>query len=197
MLGKPDQPDRPHFNLVVGLGNPGKEYAETRHNVGFWCVDHLANEGSISLSRRQRQLAIGEGTLAGIHVALAKPRTFVNNSGQAVKYLLARYRASPADLLVIVDDMNLPLGKMRLRARGSAGGHNGMKSIIEVIGTQDFARVRIGIGRPSTGVDEVDYVLSAMSPEERATAEDAVERASQAVVCVLTEGIDEAMGRFN
>ena len=183
--------------LVVGLGNPGRQYAMTRHNVGFWCVEHLAEEWSISMSERRRHAAIGEGEVEGVPVALAKPRTYVNKSGAAVTSLMARYRATAEDLLVVYDDMDLPQGEMRLRPSGSNGGHNGMKSIIEAIGTQGFARLRIGIGRPPMGVDEVDYVLGTMAPEERKKADEVVARAVQAVICALTEGVDVAMNRFN
>ncbi len=190
------RPQRPAL-VVVGLGNPGSQYADTRHNVGFWCVDYLARAYSIAFTRRQRLAQIGEGVIEGRQVALAKPRTYVNLSGQAVKYLLDRYGVTPQELLVIYDDMDLPPGKLRLRPRGSAGGHNGIKSIIEATGTQEFPRLRIGIGRPAEGQDWKDYVLGQMSPEERKLAEEAVARAAQAVVSVLTEGVAAAMNRFN
>ena len=183
--------------LIVGLGNPGEKYERTRHNVGFWCVERLARDHSIGLSQRRRKAVIGEGLIDGQNVVLAKPRTFVNRSGEAVGYLLARYRASPDDLLVITDDMDLPPGKIRLRPGGSAGGHKGIKSIVEAIGTQDFARVRVGIGRPTTGVGDIEHVLGTMSPEERDSVQKAVERAADATITVLTEGMTVAMNRFN
>ena len=189
--------DRALVRLIVGLGNPGRQYAKTRHNVGFWCVDRLARENSITFSRRHPRAVIGQGVIAGVAVALAKPRTFVNNSGSAVSYLLDRYGISPADLLVIYDDMDVAQGKLRLRLRGSAGGHNGMKSIIEAIGTQDFARVRVGIDRPPPGVDEVEYVLGTVSTEERIKIDDGVEGAVQSVAFIFSEGFDLAMDRFN
>ena len=183
--------------LVVGLGNPGAEYADTRHNVGFWCVDRLADLHSVSLSRRHRLAAIGEGTIEGHPVVIAKPRTFVNLSGDAVAYLLARYRVQPQTLLVIYDDMELPLGKLRLKPRGSAGGHNGIKSIIDSLGSQDFPRLRVGIGPPASTGDRIAHVLGEMSPKERAMVDEATERATQAVTAVLSEGIDATMNRFN
>ena len=189
---KPQQPSM----LIVGLGNPGGRYAQTRHNVGFWCVDHIAKEHSVNFSRRRVVLA-GDGLIGGHPVVLAKPRTFVNHSGKAVTYLLARYRASPQDLLVIYDDMDLPLGKVRLRAKGGAGGHNGINSIIEMTGTQDFPRLRIGIGRPVDGTDRIGYVLGTMSEVERKLVDEAVERAAWAVDSTLADGIDFAMERFN
>jgi PTH1 family peptidyl-tRNA hydrolase len=197
VLGLDDQRDGPRLRIVVGLGNPGRKYARTRHNVGFWCVERLAKDGSIAFSQRRQRAVIGEGVLEGVRVALAKPRTFVNNSGEAIRYLLARYRASPAELLVVYDEMDLAPGHLRLRHRGSAGGHNGMRSIIESIGVQDFARLRVGIGRPPVGVDEVTHVLGTMAAEERDQADKAVERAAQAIRCALAEGIDVAMNRFN
>ena len=197
VLGRRRPGPAPPSKVIVGLGNPGEEYSKTRHNVGFWCVEHLARESSISFSIRRRQAIIGEGVIGEIPVALAKPRSFVNNSGEAVGFLLARYKTQPADLLVVYDDLDLSPGTLRIRATGGSGGHNGMKSIIEAAGTQDIPRVRIGIGRPPADVDEVDYVLGEMSPEEQSQADASVERAAQAAVCVLTEGIDAAMDRFN
>ena len=185
------------IKLVVGLGNPGRQYVRTRHNVGFWCVQRLAKENSIAVSKRHRHAVTGEGTIAGEPVALAKPRTFVNDSGRAIVFLLDRYRVLPADLVVVYDEMNLEPGKLRVRSGGSSGGHNGMKSIIAAIGTQDFARVRIGVGRPSDGLGEIDYVLGTMPREEKKQVDEAVERASQAIACILSEGIDVAMNRFN
>ena len=139
------------MRLIVGLGNPGREYAHSRHNVGFWCLNRLARRHGIAFSSRGRLAAVGEGRLAGRPVILAKPRTFVNLSGRAVSHLLQRYRLSPQQLLVVCDDLDLPLGRVRLRASGSHGGHRGMRSIIEAIGSQDFPRIRIGIGRPAGG----------------------------------------------
>ena len=189
--------ERPDFKLIVGLGNPGQRYANTRHNVGFSCLERLAHSSSIEFTQRRQKAFVAEGKIEGVPVALAKPRTFVNNSGDAITYLHARYKTTAQDLLVICDDMALPLGKLRLRARGSAGGHNGLKSVIDALRTQEFARVRIGIGRPPPGVDDVEYVLGTMPAEQQREADEATERAAQAVVCVLTQGIDAAMDRFN
>jgi PTH1 family peptidyl-tRNA hydrolase len=183
--------------LVVGLGNPGGQYERTRHNVGFWCLDRLACDSSISISKRHRLVVLGEGEIGGHSVALAKPRTFVNESGRAVVSLMARYRASVDDLLVVYDDMDLSPSKIRLRPQGGPGGHNGMKSIIEALGTQNFARLRIGIGRPAPEDDDVGHVLGAMPSDDREMVDQAIDRAAQAVVCLLAEGVDEAMSRFN
>jgi PTH1 family peptidyl-tRNA hydrolase len=157
----------------------------------------VAEQSSIRLSKRRRLALVGEGEIGGRAVTLARSRTFVNISGQAVTSLLARYRSSAAELLVIYDDMDLPAGRMRLRPHGGSGGHNGLKSIIGSLGTQEFPRLKIGIGRPASGDDEVRHVLGRMSTDDRTRVEAAVERAAQAVVCLLTEGIDVAMSRYN
>jgi PTH1 family peptidyl-tRNA hydrolase len=183
--------------IVLGLGNPGAPYAQTRHNVGFWCVDRIASDHSVGFSRRNRSALVGEGLIEGRPVVLAKPRTFVNLSGLAAAYLLTRFRASPQELLIIYDDMDLPLGRLRLRLNGTAGGHNGIKSIIETVGTQDIPRLRVGIGQPPPGSDQVEYVLGTMSAQERETVDQAVDSVAEAVRCLLTDGIVQAMNRFN
>ena len=197
LLGRHERRSESAVKLVIGLGNPGKRYSDTRHNVGFWCVDRLATQTSIALSKRYSLAHVGEGTINGHLVALAKPRTFMNDSGRAITSILARYRALPENMIVVHDDMNLPLGKLRLRTQGSVGGHNGMKSIIGAIGTQEFVRLRIGIGSPPVGVNDVDYVLGRMTADEHTTAKHVVGRAAEAIVCVLTEDIDTAMNQFN
>ncbi len=189
--------EEPPSLVVVGLGNPGSKYAETRHNIGFWSIDRIAREHSIDVSGRNKATVVGEGTIAERRVVLVRPRTFVNRSGEAATYLLARYRVSPNKLLIIYDDINLPLGKLRLRARGRAGGHNGLKSIIEALGSEEFPRMRIGIGRPSVGTDQISHVIGDMSPEEREVADEMLDRVTQAVSAILTDGIDTAMNRFN
>ena len=183
--------------VVVGLGNPGSKYAETRHNIGFWSIDRIAAEHSIDVSARNKATVVGEGTIADRRVVLVRPRTFVNRSGEATRYLLARYRIPADKLLIVYDDINLPLGKLRLRARGTAGGHNGLRSIIEALGTEDFPRMRIGIGRPAAAQDQVSYVIGAMSPEERNVADEMLDSVARAVSAILTDGIDTAMNRFN
>lgn len=192
----PRHPEPPAL-AIVGLGNPGAEYADTRHNAGFWCVDALARKHAIRLERRHRSAIIGEGVIADCRVALVKPRTYVNRSGAAIRYLQARY-ALPADkLLIVCDDINLPPGKLRLRAKGSAGGHNGLKSIIEAAGSQAFPRLRVGVGRPSDGAGQIEHVIGPMPPDEREVLDAAVERAAEAIACLLKEGIQETMSRFN
>ena len=187
----------PRPSVVIGLGNPGKEYAHTRHNVGHWCIDRLAELHSIGRFRRSRLADVAEGTIEGRRVVLAKPRTYVNESGRAVTSLMAKYGAAPGDLLVVYDEMDLSVGSIRLRARGGSGGHNGMKSIIEAAGTQEFARLRIGVGHPARGGEEVEHVLGSMARDERARVDEAVSRATEAIEAVLRDGVVEAMNRFN
>ncbi|MBI4571256.1 MAG: aminoacyl-tRNA hydrolase [Chloroflexi bacterium] len=192
------------MRLIVGLGNPGSEYGHTRHNVGFWTINRLARRHGIEL-RTGGQAALGEGQIAGRSVALAKPRTFVNESGSAVWNLIKQLKLDDAaELLVICDDLDLPAGKIRVRAGGGHGGHKGLRSIIERTGSDAFPRLRIGIGRPlSRGQPSWDpevvanHVLSEPAPAERALLEDAAERAADAIEVAITEGIEAAMGRFN
>lgn len=183
--------------IVVGLGNPGPKYAETRHNAGFWCIDQLAKEHSIKLERKHKTAIIGEGFIGGKRVVLVKPRTFVNLSGEAVRYLLARYRVKPKDILVVYDDINLPPGKLRLRTGGSAGGHNGIKSIIEATGTQEFPRMRVGVGKQADGENQIQHVIGRIPPDERKAIDESVERVVQSVSTLLTEGMDVTMNKFN
>lgn len=183
--------------VIVGLGNPGPEYAVTRHNAGFWCVDALASKHSITLERRNRSAIVGEGEIEDHRVVLVKPRTYVNRSGAAINYLTARYAAPIDKLLIVCDDINLPPGKLRMRRKGSAGGHNGIKSVIEAAGSQEFPRLRIGVGRPPEGTGQIEHVIGPMDSQDREVVDEAVERAAEAIECLLTEGIDEAMSRFN
>jgi peptidyl-tRNA hydrolase, PTH1 family len=190
--------------LIVGLGNPGREYAHSRHNVGFWCLNRLARRHGIAFSSGGKLAAVGEGRLAERPVILAKPRTFVNLSGRAVSHLLQRYHLSPPQLLVVCDDLDLPLGRVRVRARGSHGGHRGMRSIVEAIGSQEFPRIRIGIGRPRVAGEPtwepevvVDYVLSPMTAEERRILDEAAATAGEAILCLLAEGVETVMNRYN
>lgn len=182
--------------LVVGLGNPGRRYRGTRHNVGQVVVERLAGRLGVSLAEHGWARA-GRGRVGGKTVVLAVPVTYMNASGQAVRDLLRRHRGRPADLLVVHDDMDLPLGRIRLRPDGGAGGHNGVRSIIEEVGTADFARLRIGIGRPPEGVDPVDYVLEEFGADERPVVDEVVERAVDAALTVVSQGLEAAMNRFN
>lgn len=184
------------MKLVVGLGNPGAKYAATRHNVGFMVVDRLAKQTGVSITKKQCSALTTIVTIAGEKVCLAKPQTYMNLSGDAVGCLLRYYKLTPCDLLVIYDERDLPLGKIRLREKGSAGGHRGMESIIEVLGTSDFPRLRIGIGRPQE-MGAIDHVLGTFSAEERPVAAEAIARATEAVETALREDPAAAMNKFN
>ena len=183
--------------LIVGLGNPGPRYRCTRHNVGFRCVDLIARKWGIRQSERRAKAVLGRGNHAGKEIVLAKPRTFMNNSGEGVAYLLARFGATPANLVVIYDDMELPTGRLRIRPTGSDGGHNGMRSIIASIKTQDFPRIRVGIGPPSPELDSIAHVLGRFSQEESSQIAHSLKRVAEAVECLLEQNIDVTMNRFN
>ena len=183
--------------LIVGLGNPGTRYRDTRHNAGFQCVDTLAHRWDIPVKERRPKTVLGVGRYGGHEVVLAKPRTFMNNSGEAIAYLLARFGGGPQSLVVIYDDMELAVGRLRIRPSGSDGGHNGMKAIISTLHTIQFARIRLGIGPPPEGQSSVRYVLGRFSPEEADLIAPAVDRVAEAVECLLEENIDVAMNRFN
>jgi PTH1 family peptidyl-tRNA hydrolase len=190
--------------LVIGLGNPGKKYAHNRHNAGFRCIEFLAKKNGIQIKRSQCQSKVGGGAIAGIDAVLAKPHTFVNCSGVAVKGLMQKYRIPVEDLVIICDDLDLPAGKIRIRQNGGSGGHNGLKSIIADIGSQDFCRVKVGIGRPqgeqNVYIDEdavISYVLGDFTPDEMKLIEPAVIRAVEAIECILAEGVTAAMNKFN
>jgi PTH1 family peptidyl-tRNA hydrolase len=182
--------------LIVGLGNPGARYAGTRHNVGFETVDLLARRHSASFARKFRgQYAVVQ--LSGEGVVLLKPMTFMNDSGESVAAAARWFKLEPARVLVIHDDMDLALGKLRLRPRGSSGGHRGVESVIRHLGTTEFPRLKIGIGRPPAGMDPVEYVLSRFTPEERAIIDQTIARAADAIEFLVTHTIDETMSRFN
>jgi len=184
------------LKLIVGLGNPGPSYARNRHNVGHQCLERLARQNEMSFGRMMFKAMIASGSIGGTRVLLAKPLTFMNLSGQSVRPLMRWYRASLSDLLVIYDDLDLPLGKIRLRQKGSSGGHKGMTSIIQEVGSNEFARMRIGIGRPLHG-EPPDYVLSDFTRDELMVMDLAYDQAVAAVEAFVTEGIATAMNRFN
>ena len=183
--------------IVVGLGNPGTKYTSTRHNVGFRLIDLLAKKTEIRLNDRRAKAVLGQGRIAGQEIVLAKPRTFMNNSGEGIEYLLARFGGRPSDLLVVYDEMALPTGRIRLRASGSHAGHNGIRSIISSVQTDGFPRLRIGVGAPSKGGPSVPHVLGKFSKEEEPLIAQAVQDAVAAVRCLLEESIDVAMNRYN
>jgi len=184
------------MRLIVGLGNPGQKYKGTRHNVGFCCIDELARRWQVELSRRVFHGIGWTGVMRGERVLLLKPGTYMNLSGQSVGEAASFHKVAPSDLLVIVDDMALPTGRLRVRAKGSAGGHNGLSNIIERLGHEDFARVRIGIDQVR-GERMVGHVLSPFTEEEDRIMEPAIRRAADAVECWLADGIDTAMNRYN
>lgn len=190
------------MKLIVGLGNPGLEYSASRHNIGFLSVNYLAKQHRIAFDKKQGKARIGTGRIAGNEVVLARPQTYMNASGQSVVLLMQRYRLSPDDLIVIHDDMDLPLGKIRIRKGSSSGGHKGASSIISTLGSQDFIRLRVGIGRPlaeevSKDRKVVDHVLGDFLPEEQPQIDEVIRRVSDAVVCILTSGLNAAMNKFN
>jgi PTH1 family peptidyl-tRNA hydrolase len=187
------------LRLIVGLGNPGAEYAKTRHNVGFAVVEALASEAAAGFRRRGLSLR-AHGSLHGEDLIFAKPQTFMNLSGQAVAELVSQIGLKPSDLhnvLLIHDDLDLDVGRVRVKARGGAGGHNGVLSIIDALGTDQFARLKIGIGRPPIGMEAADYVLRPARGDDRALLHDAMERAVEAVRCWISEGLAATMTRFN
>ncbi len=185
------------MKLIVGLGNPGIEYVDTRHNVGFAVVDLIAGTRRVRVNQWKYESLLGVCRLAGEEVVLLKPQTFMNLSGRAVYQAVKALGVNLADLLIIHDDLDLPPGRLRLRLHGSPGGHNGMKSILSCLGTDQFARLRLGIGRPEPGTDAADYVLRRFAKEEQTLIDRAVARAGDAVYCLTTEGMAAAMGIYN
>lgn len=185
-----------HF-LIFGLGNPGQQYRENRHNVGFKTVDALAKRLEIRLMRVQFKAMWGSGTYAGKKITLVKPQTFMNLSGQAVVSYVHYYKISMQNVIVIYDDMDLPFGTIRVRSAGSSGGQNGVESIIEKLGTKDFPRLRVGIGRPPGRMQGLDYVLQDFNRQEQAELDIVLERACSAVQTFIEFGINRAMTEFN
>lgn len=186
------------MKVIVGLGNPGLRYARTRHNAGFDAVDTLASRYDWKWEPGRAKTFFASGQVGAEKVVLAKPQTYMNDSGLAVASLVRFYKLAPSDLLVICDDLDLPLGKIRMRARGAAGGQHGLEDTIRRLSTTEFARIKIGIGRPTHGRDEnVDFLLSVPRGDERLALDAAVARAADAAHCWLTEGVDAAMNRYN
>jgi peptidyl-tRNA hydrolase, PTH1 family len=187
------------YRLIIGLGNPGAEYERTRHNLGFMLVDLLAREAGAQVRRRECRSLVGRAELEGTRVELVKPQTYMNLSGEAVACLLSKQEAkrAAADLIVISDDLALPFGTIRLRRRGSAGGHNGLKSIIAATRTDEFIRLRIGIQPEHPLGDTRNFVLDEFSRSERAELEKILERSAEALRAVLRDGIDKAMATYN
>lgn len=182
--------------LIVGLGNPGRQHSRNRHNFGFMAIDHLAARHGIELKRTQNRAIVGTGRINGRPVILAKPQTFMNLSGESVGALANYYRIAPNDLLVVYDELDLAFGVIRLREKGGAGGHNGMRSIIQQIGNE-FPRLRLGIGRPPGRMDAAAYVLQDFSKDEAILVNEVLDSATAAIESFVADGINLAMSRFN
>jgi PTH1 family peptidyl-tRNA hydrolase len=183
--------------VIVGLGNPGREYEDTRHNVGLQCVELMARRSRVKLARVDRRARLAETLIEGQPAVLAIPRTFVNDSGVAVRYVLTRSRASPEKLIVILDELNLDPGAVRIRRSGSPGGHNGMKSIVASIGSEEFIRVRIGVGRPPSAEKQIEHVLSPFSRNDRTLVDQAIASAADAAAVIIRDGVEAAMNLWN
>ncbi len=185
------------MKIIVGLGNPTDKYAGTRHNVGFSVIYNISDAYGIAVDTKKHKALIGKGVIEGEKVILAMPQTFMNLSGESVRELLDYYKCDETDLIVIYDDISLDVGKLRIRKKGSAGGHNGIKNIISHLGTQEFARVKVGVGEKPPRMDLADYVLGRFTKEEQPVIREAAELATKAVATIITEGSDVAMNKFN
>ena len=183
--------------IIAGLGNPGREYEGTRHNVGFMALDQLADRLGIEIGEKAHRALIGKGRIEGNRVLLVKPQTYMNRSGESLRQVLDYYKEEPSSLIVIYDDISLDPGAIRIRGKGSAGGHNGVKSIIAHLGTQEFARIRIGVGAKPPRMDLADYVLGHFSGDDMRRIEEACRDGAAAAAVMITEGIETAMNRFN
>ena len=183
--------------LLVCLGNPGKEYANTRHNIGFLAADALEKRTGVKFNKLKYRALTGEVTLGGQRVLVVKPQTYMNLSGEAVKLAGGFYKIPPERILVLYDDISLPLGKLRIRGSGSAGGHNGIKNIIAHLGTDAFPRIKVGVGAPQREDGLVDWVIGSFTASERKVVDAAIEKALDAAECVIEHGVSEAQNRFN
>lgn len=184
--------------IIAGLGNPTKEYDKTRHNVGFDAIDKIAEAYQIKLDSKKHKAISGSGWIEGYKVVLVKPQTYMNLSGESIREFVSYFQCHVKDeFIVLYDDIDLDAGQLRIRKKGSAGGHNGIKNIIAHLGTQEFLRVKIGVGQKPEGSDLVNHVLGRFSKEDRVLVEDSLERACSAVTTMITEEVDLAMNRFN
>ena len=184
--------------IIAGLGNPTKEYEGTRHNVGFDVIDRLSERYNIDVTMEKHRGLIGKGMIAGQKVILVKPQTYMNLSGESIRSVIDYYKVDPEkELIVIYDDISLGVGQLRIRAKGSAGGHNGIKNIIQELGTQKFVRIKVGVGAKPQGWDLADYVLGRFGSEDRKLVDEAQDRACKAVELILSDGPDAAMNEFN
>jgi peptidyl-tRNA hydrolase, PTH1 family len=196
-MASPERGSMEDVSLIVGLGNPGREHSTTRHNVGFRTVDRLAGTLDLAFTRQRFEAFVASGARGGRKVILAKPQTYMNLSGGSVAALVRFFQVPLDRLLVCADDIDLPLGKVRLRPFGGSGGHRGMRSIITALGSQTFARLRIGVSRPPGAMQAADYVLQDFDRQEQAEVEAAIARAAEAVLTFLDDGLESAMNRFN
>ncbi len=193
------------MKLIVGLGNPGPDYANSLHNVGFMCINYFARQHSIRFEKKQAQARVGLGNIAGNEVVVARPHTFMNQSGQAVSQLVKKYKVRLDDLLIVYDELDLPLGKIRIRPGGSSAGHKGIESIIRELGSENFPRLRVGIGRPvsteglpeDTNADVITYLLSELPSGVKRAINQVLPRVNEAIHCIITEGLTAAMNKYN
>ncbi len=183
--------------MLVGLGNPGLKYRHTRHNAGFDCLDVIAKKYGVSIKKKEKSGITGTGVIAGQKVLFVKPQTFMNNSGECVGALASFYKIAPENIIVISDDMELDCGRIRIRRKGSAGGHNGLKSLIAHLHSENFLRLRVGVGRPAPGDDVITHVLGRPVKSDRLKMESAFENAANAAECMISGNIDKAMNLYN
>ena len=183
--------------LIAGLGNPEPEYSKTRHNMGFDTLNRLATSQNIPLTNHKFKGIYGKGKIEEEDVILLKPQTYMNLSGKCIKRYMDFYKIKPEKLIVVYDDMDTQPGTIRVRKQGNSGSHNGMKSIIEELGITDFARIRVGIGKPSYAIDKINFVIGKLGTQEYSSLVDGVEKAKEALVCMLAEGYDIAMNKYN
>jgi len=184
--------------IIVGLGNPGKDYRNTRHNIGFDVIDVIAEKHNISVIEKKHKAIIGKGVIDGYKVILVKPQTYMNLSGESVREIVEYYKVDPvSELIIVSDDISLDVGNIRIRKKGSAGGHNGLKSIISLLDTDQFMRVKMGVGEKPKGYDLADYVLGHFTSDERKIMDDAAKSAAEAIRMMLQGDVDAAMNRFN
>ncbi|HEY86935.1 MAG TPA: aminoacyl-tRNA hydrolase [Dehalococcoidia bacterium] len=193
------------MKIIVGLGNPGRGYANNRHNIGFICLNHFARAQGIRFDKKQDKARISTGEVADNKVVLVRSQTYMNLSGESISRLIKRFDINLNDLLVIHDDLDLPLGKIRIRQGGSSGGHKGIESIVACLGRQDFVRLRVGIGRPTatedsseiSDADIIAYVLTGFTPDQKQIITTVIPRVSEAIYCLLSEGLTAAMNKYN
>ena len=183
--------------LIAGLGNPTREYEKTRHNVGFEAIDILADKAGTTVTEKKHKALYGKGYIGGQKVILAKPQTYMNLSGESIREIADFYKIEPENIIILCDDINLSEGQLRIRLKGSAGGHNGLKNIISHLGTQEFPRIRIGVGEKPRGMDLADYVRGRFPKEQQAVMEEAYRDAADAACMMIEEGADAAMNHYN